>query len=55
MAADPVGLGGPDFAPAPLPDEHKVGHVGPRVNALLQSFTFCGSDTDSYLKHIFPM
>jgi hypothetical protein len=55
MAADPIGLGGPVFATAPVPDEHKVGHVGPMVNPLLQTFTFAGLDTDSYSKYILSM
>jgi hypothetical protein len=42
---------GQPFAVAPLPDEHKVGHVGPWVNPLLQTFTFGGSDTDFLRKY----
>jgi hypothetical protein len=53
--SDPVGLGGPVFATASVPDEHKVGHVGPWVNPLLQTLTFGGSDTDSHIKYTFPM
>jgi hypothetical protein len=41
---------GQPFAVASLPDEHKVEHVGPWVNPLLQTFTFGGSDTDSHIK-----
>ena len=40
MAVDPVGLGGPVFATAPVPDEHKVGHVGPMVKPLQQTVIF---------------
>jgi len=41
--SDPIGLGGPVFATASVPDEHKVGHVGPMVNPSQQTVTFSTS------------